>query len=336
MNKLARSRRLIEIAYSYWRKKEKLNYLPIRLWVELSSVCNLRCIMCPQSEPGSIEQGFMKFELFKKIIDEAKTFVYDVNLHHRGESLLHPELPRMIDYAAKAGLYTRLHTNATILDEEKARAILEAELDFVSFSFDGFTAEIYEKIRRRANFEITISHISNFLRLKKELRKIKPFTVFETMELDKAKTTDYEKAKRRLREGLYALHLNKFVVKSPHNWAGSYPINSNGAQKNTAKSEKFSACTFPWYAMVILWNGEIAPCPQDFFGHLIMGNLENSSIGAIWHNNLYSRLRKNMKEREISEFESCRECDMLRRRTFLHIPVPNLKVFFKEIFFGHR
>ena len=166
MNKLKRSKRLLQIAFSYWLKWEKLNYLPIRLWIELSSACNLRCVMCPQSEPGSIERGFMKFELFKKIIDEAKTFVYDINLHHRGESLLHPELARMIDYAAKAGLYTRLHTNATILDEEKARAILEAGLDFLSFSFDGFTAETYEKIRRRANFETTINHISNFLKLK--------------------------------------------------------------------------------------------------------------------------------------------------------------------------
>ena len=336
MNKLQRGKRLLKIAAGYWRKKEKLNYLPIRLWIELSSACNLRCIMCPQSEPGFIERGFMKFELFKKIIDEAKSFVYDINLHHRGESLLHPELGRMIDYAAKAGLYTRLHTNATILDEEKALAILEAELDFLSFSFDGFTAETYEKIRRRANFEITINHITNFLKLKEKLGKVKPFTVFETMEFNEVKTADYRLLKKALREKLYSLHLNKFVVKSPHNWAGSYSITSNGVKENTAKSEKFSACTFPWFAMVILWNGDISPCPQDFFGHLIMGNLEKSSIGAIWRNGLYNKLRRKMKEREIAEFESCRECDMLRRRTFLHIPVPNLKTFFKEIFIGHR
>ena len=328
MNKLQRSKRLLQIAAGYWRKKEKLNYLPIRLWIELSSACNLRCVMCPQSEPGSIERGFMKFELFKKIIDEAGNFVYDINLHHRGESLLHPELARMIDYAGKAGLYTRLHTNATILDEEKAMAILEAELDFLSFSFDGFIAETYEKIRRGANFETTINHISNFLNLKEKLGKVKPFTVFETMELGEVKTGDYPGAKEALREKLYSLHLNKFVVKLPHNWAGSYPITSNGA--------KFSACTFPWYAMVILWNGDICPCPQDFFGQLIMGNLEKSSIDAEWNSNIYHKLRKAMKEMDLAGFSPCRKCDMLKRRTFLHIPAPNLKIFFKEIFFGHR
>jgi len=332
MNKLKRSQRLLQIAYNYWRKNEKLNYLPLRLWIEATSACNLRCIMCPQSEPASIKRGFIDFGLFKKIIDEVKNSAYDVNLHHRGESLLHPELPGMIDYAKKAGLYTRLHTNATILNEDKARAIIEAELDFISFSFDGFTQESYENIRRNAKFETTINNICNFLVLKKKFGKKKPFTVFETMKLDEIKTKSYEAAKETLRNKLYSLHLNKFMIKSPHNWAGSYVAKE---VEKSNKPVKFSACTFLWFAMVILWNGDISPCPQDFFGHLVMGNLNHSSINDIWSNNKYKCIRKAMKERAVSDLNPCRECDMLRRSTFLHVPTPNLKVFFKEIFWGH-
>ena len=345
MNKLKRSQRLLQIAYNYWRKNEKLNYLPIRLWVEITSTCNLRCIMCPQSDPSSIERGFMDFGLFKKVIDELKSSVYDVNLHHRGESLLHPQLPQMIDYARKAGFYTRLHTNGTILDEKKAKAIINTELDFLSFSFDGFTAETYEKIRPPANFETTINNISNFLKLKRKLGKVKPFTVFETMELNEVKTDDYEKAKETLRAKLYSLHLNKFVVKLPHNWAGSYevhPVRSKLPQADAplvakiSNRAKFSACTFPWFAMVILWNGDISPCPQDFFGHLKMGNLKHLSIANIWNNNAYITIRRAMKNKAVVDLDPCRACDMLRRPTFLHVPTPNLKVFFKEIFFGNR
>ncbi len=333
MNKLKRGQRLSQIASSYRRQEEKLNYLPIRLWIELSSACNLRCVMCPQSSPDSIKGGLMDFELFKKIIDEAKKFVYDINLHHRGESLLHPELARMVDYAKKAGLYTRLHTNATLLDGEKGRGIIDAGLDFISFSFDGFTPETYEKIRPPANFKATIDNISNFLRLKEDLGKVSPFTIFETMELDEVKTGNYQTEKQELKDKLYGLHLNRFVVKSPHNWGGSYASKEN---EKTAKSVKFSACTFPWFAMVILWNGEVSPCPQDFFGRLIMGSVNNNSLAYIWVDKPYISLRRAMRERKVATLEPCRGCDMLKRPTFLGIPRPNLKIFFKEIFFGHR
>ncbi len=332
MNKLKRLQKLLQINFNYWRKNERLNYLPLRLWIEATSCCNLRCVMCPQSEPTYIERGFIEFSLFKKIIDEAKAFVYDVNLHHRGESLLHPDLAEMIDYARKAGLYTRLHTNATLLNANRAQEIIGAGLDFISFSFDGFTKENYESIRRNAKFEETVNNISDFLILKEKSGRKKPFTVFETMELGEVKTKDYRLVRAALRDKLYSLHLDKFVIKSPHNWAGSYA----GKDEKSGQSAKFSACTFPWFAMVILWNGDVSPCPQDFFGCLIMGNLLQSSIAEIWSNNSYISIREAMKQKKVEGLNPCYKCDMLCRHTFLGIPTPNLKIFLKEIFWGNR
>ncbi len=50
--------------------------------------------MCPNKDLTKEQKGFMDFDLFKKIVDEAKDFVFDVHLLHRGESLLHPRLLR--------------------------------------------------------------------------------------------------------------------------------------------------------------------------------------------------------------------------------------------------
>ena len=66
--------------------------MPIRLWVEASLSCNLQCAMCPNKDIPASEKGIMSFSLFKKIIDEAKDFVSDIFIHHRGESLLNPNL----------------------------------------------------------------------------------------------------------------------------------------------------------------------------------------------------------------------------------------------------
>src|SRR3972149_1387897 len=76
-----------------------------------------RGVVSPQSAGRPFAKGYMEFDLFRKIVDEAKGFVYDVNLHHRGESTIHPRLPDMVRYAKDAGLYTRLHSNGTLLHD---------------------------------------------------------------------------------------------------------------------------------------------------------------------------------------------------------------------------
>ena len=126
----------------------------------------------------------MEFDLYKKIIDEAKDFIFDINLAHRGESMLHPQLIEFIDYANKNNLYTRLHSNGSLLSEEMAYKIIESGLDRLSFSFDGFTKEKYEKIRIGGNFDTTIKNILRFLEIKKATKSKKPETALEIINFD--------------------------------------------------------------------------------------------------------------------------------------------------------
>jgi len=114
------------IYLAYRRRQETLHHLPLRLWIETASCCNLRCVMCPNKDVATNAKGLMRLELFQKIIDQARHFALDINLHHRGEPLMNPALFDMISYAKAAGLKVRFHTNGTLLDEVKARRLLEA------------------------------------------------------------------------------------------------------------------------------------------------------------------------------------------------------------------
>jgi hypothetical protein len=120
MKRLEYYRRLGQALRSYKSHKTRLSYMPIRLWIEPTSVCNLACVMCPNKDLPKEQKGLMDFDLFRKIVDEAKDFVFDVHLLHRGESLAHPDFFRMVRYAHEAGLVTRFHTNGTLLTEDKA------------------------------------------------------------------------------------------------------------------------------------------------------------------------------------------------------------------------
>src|SRR3972149_1506699 len=135
MHKTEHLYRLAQIFWAYRQKKTKDIPLPIRLWIEPTPFCNLKCPMCPQSDDRitDVTKGktYMDLELYKKIIDEAADHVYDINLAHRGESTFHKSLPEMIRYAADKGIKTRLHTNATILNENMSRALLDSGLDLL-------------------------------------------------------------------------------------------------------------------------------------------------------------------------------------------------------------
>jgi len=157
MKKLRHILILIKIYTSYVFRKIHCNYLPVRLWIELSSRCNLKCRLCVNKDIPQHLKGDINFDLYKKIIDEVKDYVYDVNLFHRGEPLLHPRLIDIISYAHTSNIKTRIHTNSTLLTPALSRKIILSGLDLISFSFDGYTKETYKK---RIKFYKTIYHSS--------------------------------------------------------------------------------------------------------------------------------------------------------------------------------
>jgi len=310
---------------NYWRKRVLLDYNPFRLWIEATNFCNLKCTMCLNRSIKIEEKGFMEFELFKKIIDEAKDFVYSVNLHHRGESLLHKDLPEMIKYCRDHKIYSQLHTNATLLTEDKAYEIITSGLNYISFSFDGSDKTSYESIRIGAKFEETLGNITTFLKMKEKLKSKTPYSVCEIIEFEQNKRYEY----RPLKDELLSRKLDKFIIKQPHNWAGAYKTKS-GAKGLDKKRNVSHSCTFPWYALVILWDGTVVICPQDFFGENRVGNVNHTSLKEIWNGSAMIQYRQKMKEKKYQEIKTCEYCDRLRTKRVFGIPTTHLHAFVKE------
>jgi len=87
--------------YHYKRGSLKLPYMPHTAWIEPTNVCNLKCIMCPNSVIPQNNPGFMSMDLYKKIIDEGKNHFTSIVLCLAGEPFLHKQLPEMVAYAKK-------------------------------------------------------------------------------------------------------------------------------------------------------------------------------------------------------------------------------------------
>jgi radical SAM protein with 4Fe4S-binding SPASM domain len=310
---------LARIFLDYQQRKIICSRLPTRLWIESTDMCNLKCIMCLNKSVPAEKKGFMDLELYKKIVDEVSGYAHDICLSHRGEPLMHPDIFEMIEYAKKKKLYVRLHTNATLLTEEKNRKLLESGLDLISFSFDGYDKETYEKIRVNANFDETLNNIANLLKMKREMKKKSPYTILEVIEFPEYAQEMNQMKQKKIEMKLDSMHIDEFIIKKLHNWGGDYSLKTG---KNNP--ENYLPCTFPWYASVILWDGTVVPCPQDFLGNYQIGNVSNNMLSELWNNDKMSSLRKNMVNRDILDLKSCVNCDRLCRKTIFGIPAQYL------------
>lgn len=329
MNRQKHITSLFKILLNYKRGKTFLSSLPIRLWIETASVCNLKCIMCLNRALAGDKKGLMDFGLFRKIIDEAKDYVYDVYLHHRGEPLLHPEFPQMIEYAEKSGLKVKFHTNGTLMKPDLSRKILRAGPDLVSFSVDGFTKETYEKIRVNADFDETMDNISCFLRYKKELGFKKPYTIIEEIEFPEYKSPADEENKKKFSEHFRRLGLDEIIFKKLYNWAGYLDIDTSKLGERS-----YTTCTFLWYSATIFWNGTVSPCPQDYYGKIRLGNVNEKPLREIWNDNEYVSLRQQILS-DVGKLSPCNKCDRLYRKKIAGIPLQYLISYLNDNIIGY-
>ena len=306
-------RRLLALYRSYRRRDAVVPAPPLRLWVEVSSRCNVRCPLCPNQDLPSGQKGDMDWRLFKKVVDQGRAFAFEINLHHRGETLLHPEAGRFIRYAADSGLSCRLHTNATLLRGPIVEDILASGLQRLSVSFDGFSAEAYERNRRGASFDQVTGNIADFLERRRGLRRKAPRLAIEVIELPPGPPGSGEAEKQRaFTRRFKGLGLDELAFKKPHNWAGYLGASGPAAP--------ISACTFPWSAMVVFFDGHVAPCPQDFFGRMRLGSASEQNLLEIWNGPALQDLRRSFATGDLAAFPTCMACDRIRRPTLGGVP----------------
>ena len=105
---------------------------PLCVDVEVAAICDLACSFCFREyleTPDKIIDEKLCFDL----IDQAEDLkVPSMKFNWRGEPLLNPKLPEFIKYAKKRGiLETIINTNATNLNKENAKKLVDSGLDMI-------------------------------------------------------------------------------------------------------------------------------------------------------------------------------------------------------------
>ena len=117
---------------------------PRKVYVELTTRCNLQCPMCLKFAEGScIEEGDLPLALFKELAPSLSHTEFLV-LNGIGEPLLHPDLAEIIAIARAvmpADGQIGFQSNGILFNQARALGLIEVGLDTVCLSLDNLDAD---------------------------------------------------------------------------------------------------------------------------------------------------------------------------------------------------
>ena len=151
-------RRLFNLALvraQYARRRPHVAGRPFMMYMEVSSICNLRCPGCLAHDP-TYHARLMPFDEFRPILDRFAPNLVDLELYGWGEPFLNRDVFRMIRYAKRRNLFVRTSSNFNRFRPGDHERIVRSGLDQINASIDGTTQEVYSRYRVGASLDVAV------------------------------------------------------------------------------------------------------------------------------------------------------------------------------------
>jgi radical SAM protein with 4Fe4S-binding SPASM domain len=290
-------------------------FFPKFFEVETVNACNAKCKMCTIGDWAKRGSYLMSDVVWDKFIGEIKDYrqwIDRVNVSRDGEPLMDSKLENRIkDLKRESVRFVTLATNGSLLDNNRAKAMLDSGLDDIMFSIDGFTKETYEKIRIGLKFEEVVDNCVNFIKIRDTLNYKTTVRVRMVLQDEnKAELPDWMKFwKPFLRQG------DRVYAKPAHSWGNQLKGYENITPKLVRKDYSEETCVSPWSTLVLKVNGDIPLCPVDFRCNFLMGNINDSTIKEIWNSGGFNKVRDKLIIGERNSLSLCRNCYLWDRET---------------------
>ena len=311
---------------------------PTSIQVEVSNICNLKCIMCP-IEDLKAKKGKLTRDQFEHIISQFP-FLRNIGLYGIGEPLNNPLLSEMVSICKSKKIYTEFVTNGTLLNEKKSGELIDSGLDKLFISLDSIRPENYESIRKGAKFRKVIENVKGFIQQRKSLGKSQPSVAVVVVLMNRNQQELAE-----IINFVYHLGVDSVLIKGLNTAYLDQPGNlqydgeafdevfslredfkSKGfdIQLFSPHKKKEQRCHWPWISAFLTVNGDITPCcncPDP--AKLSFGNIFQQPFLEIWNSREYRDFRSTFRKEMPAICRSCPDYsfDYLARERQINSPV---------------
>jgi MoaA/NifB/PqqE/SkfB family radical SAM enzyme len=270
----------------------KLSPSRIKVGLELTSKCNLRCGMCPLPV---LRRPYEDMEW--SLVEKAEREIHGNGLrlkwlHEMGEPLLYGR----IDDAIRLFPEASLSTNGLVLTPEIGAKLLASPLKRIRICVDSIDPKIYPQVRTGGDFDKLVDLTRKFLVQAKghpiriEIQKMRSrLTQDETID-DFRKLFDLRQFRnaRVIERTCEALDVNE----------------------ETDLHGKFYGCVqgafFTW--VVIFADGRVTHCCYDAHGDQVLGDLKTHTLREILESPRFAEMQSAFERRDFSNLPRCGEC----------------------------
>jgi radical SAM protein with 4Fe4S-binding SPASM domain len=203
----------------------------------------------------------------------------------------------MIALAMHSGAceFSHFNTNAMLLDETRAKRLLDSGINDITMSIDAVTDETFVQVKRTGSLSVVERNVERILDLRARAGLVLPWVRAKLCAMTE---TEHEIEAFRSRWGGVA---DEVQIQEVHNYGGG----NNGAMGG---QQHRYPCQFWWSTMAVNWNGTVSVCSVDYSGEVLLGDLKRQSIRDIYCGDHYRRYRRNMMEGNYASHPLCARC----------------------------
>jgi len=322
--------------YERFKKAKReaiIDYMPVMMDIEPSSRCNFRCIMCQVSDwPKGKRADDMTFSDFKQLLDVLWGLV-EIKIQGLGEPLLNHDIFKMISFAQERDIWTRLTVNGSLLHvNENYKRLIDSNPGEVQVSIDAANKDIFEKIRKGANFDQIVQNTTelNNYEQKQNLLKTRCWSVVQKLNTGQLKDIVKLGAKMKFRRMTFSLAVSYYgndiwtqknksievkdelseeifeeLIEEGNKYGIEVTFWDSEAKYELDGDDLQKRCSWLWERSFISSDLRIVPC-------CVFSNPDMMDLGSAinysdnWNNVLFQNLRKAHIKGNIPAF--CKQC----------------------------
>ncbi|MCB1181820.1 radical SAM protein [bacterium] len=276
----------------------RMPYLERPRYIQMETVtkCNAKCPFCPQNEIVR-DPARMPEATWKKIVDDTRGWGITYRPFLTNEPFVDKRQPEIVRYIKENDPTARVefNTNGELMTEKLAIELLEAGVDIMRFSIDGFSPETYEPSRVGIRYGTVLERTVRFLELWDEGGyRDKVFTELRMIEVPENR---HEIAAYR---DFWGPKCTEVLVTQMYQWpwTGQKP-----------EDVVLKPCLKVLDEMFFYTDGNATICCWDVHEKAVIGNVNESSVTEIWEGYAAQCLRGILDDGRRDLIHLCSRCN---------------------------
>lgn len=302
---------------------------PRLLEIEVTTRCNLRCLICEHTYWNEAPRD-MAFNEFKKIVGQLPKLKW-IGLTGIGESFINPDFLKMLSYAKSKNIYVELYDPFLLIDERISAELVNLGVDKIFISLDASSAGTYNKIRAGSSFDRVTGNIKRFIELRQKSKApypelsfhfiINKINIHEVLDfIDFVKSLTGSESSVIFTRMLHSfqevsdlrVEIQDSLIEEVKNKSRALGVRVGWNADVPSSKPPISKCSF-WIMPFIFATGEVIPCcagneanKRDLQKKYSLGNIYKDDFSAIWNSKSYRNLRNLIHKGKVPV--QCKDC----------------------------